>query len=63
MVKFRETVMTIFKRISMMIGLLLVTATKAFADVKTHKIAFHIDESDSKVMNMELNNVQNVANY
>ena len=35
--------MTIFKRISMMIGLLLVTATMAFAGAKTHRIAFHAD--------------------
>ena len=55
--------MQIFKRISMMIGLLLLTATMAFADAKTHKIAFHVDESDPKVMNMALNNVQNVSNY
>ena len=55
--------MTIFKRISIMIGLLLVTTTMAFADVKTHKIAFHVDENDPKVMNMSLNNVQNVSNY
>ena len=55
--------MTIFKRISLMIGLSLVTTTMAFADVKTHKIAFHVDESDPKVMNMALNNVQNVSNY
>ena len=55
--------MTILKRISMIIGLLLVTATMAFADVKTHRIAFHVDESDPKVMNMALNNVQNVSNY
>ena len=46
-----------------MIGLLLVTTTMAFADVKTHKTAFHVDESDPKVMNMALNNVQNVSNY
>ena len=55
--------MAIFKRISIMIGLLLVTTTMAFADVKTHKTAFHVDESDPKVMNMALNNVQNVSNY
>ena len=55
--------MTILRRISMMIGLLLVTATMAFADAKTHRIAFHVDESDPKVMNMALNNVQNVSNY
>ena len=47
--------MIIFKRISMTIGLLL-TTTMAFADAKTHKIAFHVDESDPKVMNMALNN-------
>jgi intracellular sulfur oxidation DsrE/DsrF family protein len=63
MVNLTEMVMTILKRISMMIGLLLVTATMAFADAKTHKIAFHVDESDSKVINMALNNVQNVSNY
>ena len=55
--------MAIFKRISIMIGLLLVTTTMAFADVKTHKTAFHVDESDPKVMNMALNNVQNISNY
>ena len=55
--------MTILKRISMIIGLLLVTTTMAFADAKTHKIAFHVDESDPKVMNMALNNVQNVSKY
>ena len=55
--------MTIFKRISMMIGLFLLTTTMAFADAKTHKIAFHVDESDPKVMNMALNNVQNISNY
>ena len=62
-VNVREMNMQIFKRISMMIGLLLLTATMAFADAKTHKIAFHVDESDPKVMNMALNNVQNVSNY
>jgi intracellular sulfur oxidation DsrE/DsrF family protein len=56
-------VMTILKRISMMVGLFLVTTTMAFADAKTHKIAFHVDESDPKFMNMALNNVQNVSNY
>ena len=61
-VNVREMNMQIFKRISMMIGLLLLTATMAFADAKTHKIAFHVDESDPKVMNMALNNVQNVSN-
>ena len=55
--------MVIFKRILMNIGLLLLTTTMAFADAKTHKIAFHVDESDPKVMNMALSNVRNVSNY
>ena len=46
-----------------MTGLLLLTITTAFADSTTHKIAFHVDESDPKVMNMALNNEQNVSNY
>ena len=53
--------MVIVKRASMTIGLLLTTAM-AFADAKTHKIAFYIDESDPKVMNIALNNAQNVSN-
>ena len=48
--------MTIFIRISMTLGLSLFTTTIAFADAKTHEIAFHVDESDPKVMNMALNN-------
>ena len=55
--------MIIFKRISVTIGLLLLTTAIAFADAKTHTIGFHVDESDPKVMNMALSNVQNVSNY
>ena len=55
--------MIIFKRISVTIGLLLLTTAMAFADGKTHKIGFHVDESDPKVINMALSNVQNVSNY
>ena len=54
--------MVIFKRTLMAIGLLLTTAM-AFADAKTHKIAFHVGESDLKIMNIVLNNAQNVSNY
>ena len=39
-----EMTITIFKRISMMTGLLLLTITMTFADAKPHKIAFHVDE-------------------
>ena len=63
MIYLTEMTITIFKRISMVTGLLLLTITMVFADAKTHKIAFHVDESDPKVMNMALNNVQNVSKY
>ena len=55
MMNLRKAKIVIFKKTSMAIGLLLTTAM-AFADAKTHKIAFHVDESDPKVMNMALNN-------
>lgn len=35
----------------------------AQAEGKTHYVAFHIDDSDKRVMNMVLNNVQNTVNY
>ena len=55
MTDLRKAKMVIFKRTSMTIGLLL-TTVMVFADAKTHKIAFHVDESDPKVMNMAPNN-------
>tara|TARA_B100001059_G_scaffold72537_1_gene69781 strand:+ start:106 stop:231 length:126 start_codon:yes stop_codon:yes gene_type:complete len=39
-----EMTIAIFKRISMMTCLLLLTITMEFVDAKTHKIAFHVDE-------------------
>ena len=44
MLNLNKAKMIIFKRISMTIGLLLLTTTMAFADAKMHKIAFHVDE-------------------
>ncbi len=35
----------------------------AFSGEKIHRIAFHVDQNDPKVMNMTLNNVQNVRKY
>ncbi|MCP4074339.1 MAG: hypothetical protein GY742_21840 [Hyphomicrobiales bacterium] len=35
----------------------------AFGGEKIHRIAFHVDQNDPKVMNMTLNNVQNVRKY
>ena len=62
MTDLRKAKMVIFKRTSMTIGLLL-TTVMVFADAKTHKIAFYIDESDPKVRNIALNNAQNVSNH
>lgn len=39
------------------------TSGMAMAEGVTHNIAIHVDESDPRVMNMALNNVQNVTNY
>ncbi len=33
------------------------------AEMKVHKVAIHVDESDPKKMNMALNNVKNVRKY
>ena len=35
----------------------------AFAGEKIHRVAFHVDQNDPKLMNMTLNNVQNVRKY
>jgi intracellular sulfur oxidation DsrE/DsrF family protein len=40
-----------------------VLATTAFAADKMHKVAIHVDQSDAKLMNLALNNVQNVFAY
>lgn len=40
-----------------------VLATTAFAADKMHKVAIHVDQSDPKLMNLALNNVQNVFAY
>lgn len=35
----------------------------ALAEGKVHHVAIHVDDSDTRVMNMALNNAQNVAAY
>ena len=32
-------------------------------EMKTHKLAIHVDQNDPKVMNLALNNAENVASY
>jgi intracellular sulfur oxidation DsrE/DsrF family protein len=39
------------------------TAAPAKADVKTHRIALHVDQNDPAIMNLALNNVANLATY
>jgi len=41
----------------------MAVAGSAWAEGKTHHIAFHVDQNDPQVMNMTLNNVANVAKY
>lgn len=41
----------------------VLTGFGAFAAEKIHRVAFHVDQNDPKVMNMTLNNVQNVKKY
>ncbi|PZX12812.1 hypothetical protein LX81_03519 [Palleronia aestuarii] len=38
-------------------------ASAALAEGETHRVAVHVDENDTQVMNMALNNVANVAEY
>ena len=43
---------------------LAITAIQpAFAEGVNHRVAFHVDQNDPKVMNLTLNNVANVASY
>jgi len=40
-----------------------VAPQSAVAEMKTHKVVLHLDDSDPKRMNMVLNNVKNVRKY
>lgn len=48
---------------SSLAAVLMLSATMAMAEGKTHHIAFHVDEGDPQLLNMVLNNVQNVQAY
>jgi intracellular sulfur oxidation DsrE/DsrF family protein len=43
------------------IAAMALTATSARADMKTHRVAFHVDGNDPAVMNLALNNIVNAA--
>ena len=52
-------------RIQIIIAAFVATLTGfgALAADKIHRVAFHVDQNDPKVMNMTLNNVKNVKKY
>ncbi len=54
-----------FKKIAAVMAVIMgmAIAMPALAQGVNHKIVFHVDENDPKLMNMTLNNVQNVTNY
>ena len=51
------------KKIFAAAAVIMAMAFPAFAAGDHHKIAFHVDQNDPKLMNMALNNVQNVTAY
>lgn len=54
-----------FKKIAAVMAIILgfAVAAPAMAQGVNHKIVFHVDQNDPKVMNLTLNNVQNVTAY
>ncbi len=54
-----------FKKIAAVLAVIMgmAIAVPAMAQGVNHKIVFHVDENDPKLMNMTLNNVQNVTAY
>lgn len=53
----------LFAVMAMVIAAFTITPTASMAQEVVHKVAFHIDDSDPKRMNMVLNNVKNVRKY
>lgn len=45
------------------LAVLALSAGAAFAEGKTHHLAFQVDQNDPAVMNLTLNNVENVVQY
>ena len=53
---------TLLKAAALMFALML-GATNAFAEGKTHRVAIHVDQNNPKVMNMALNNAKNLMKF
>lgn len=52
-----------FKKIAIALAVLAGLAAPALAEGVNHRVAFHVDQNDPKLMNLTLNNVQNVQSY
>jgi len=52
-----------FKKIIVAMAIVIGMATSALAEGEVHRVVFHVDQNDPKVMNLTLNNVQNVTAY
>ena len=52
-----------FKKLGVALALIIGLAMPALAEGITHRVVFHVDQNDPKVMNLTLNNVQNVTSY
>jgi len=52
-----------FKKIAIAMAMIIGVAFPAFAEGQHHRVAFHVDQNDPKLMNLTLNNVQNVNAY
>jgi hypothetical protein len=49
--------------LAMTVVMATTSATGAWAEGVTHRVAIHVNQNDPKVMNMALNNAANVAKY
>jgi intracellular sulfur oxidation DsrE/DsrF family protein len=52
-----------FKKIAMAMAMIIGLAMPALAEGVNHRVVFHVDQNDPKLMNLTLNNVQNVTKY
>ena len=52
-----------FKKFVVAVAMIIGVALPAFAEGQNHRVAFHVDQNDAKLMNLTLNNVQNVSKY
>lgn len=51
------------KKIAVAMAVMVGLAMPALAEGVNHRVAFHVDQNDPRLMNLTLNNVQNVNKY